>query len=171
MPRHRIRPTLSRTLFDDLPDGRQPPLRRPGHQPPLCQPPYGRQPLDQLTERAVRIGLRHPPPSPGFMAFSADERKQGANGADARGPSAPEKGQIGGRCASFGFSLCKRIIRCRCLVSWGGAKVATRARHWQGDLSSIQSSELLAANSMKAEARCAGSALQRSEWQAAGLGR
>src|ERR1700685_2623825 len=25
-----------------------------------CQPPYGCQPVDRLTERAVSIGLRHP---------------------------------------------------------------------------------------------------------------
>jgi hypothetical protein len=41
-------------------------------------------------------------------------RKLRAFRGDARGPSAPENAQMVSRCASLRFSLCGRVIRCRC---------------------------------------------------------
>src|ERR1700730_17090985 len=62
---------------------------------------------------AVRIHLA-PPTSLRFEAFSGEVRKLRACRGDAHGPSAPENAQMMSRCASLRFSLCGRVIRCRC---------------------------------------------------------
>ena len=84
-------------------------------QPPACQPPFKCQPVDD-PRRAVDIRLGHPPTSLRFEAFSGEVRKLRACRGDAREPSAPENAQMVSRCASLRFSLCGRVIRCRCLL-------------------------------------------------------
>jgi hypothetical protein len=64
---------------------------------------------------AVRIHPA-PPASLRFEAFSGEVRKPRACSGDAHGPSAPENAQMVSRCASVRFSLCGRVIRCRCLL-------------------------------------------------------
>src|ERR1700694_6047740 len=61
----------------------------------------------------VRIHLA-PPTSLRFEAFSGEVRKLRACRGDAHGASAPENAQMVSRCASLRFSLCGRVIRCRC---------------------------------------------------------
>jgi hypothetical protein len=55
-----------------------------------------------------------PPTSLRFEAFSGEVRKLHACRGDAHGPSAPENAQMVSRRASLRFSLCGRVIRCRC---------------------------------------------------------
>src|ERR1035437_290231 len=61
----------------------------------------------------VRIDCA-PPSSLRFEAFSGEVRKLRACSGDAQAPSAPEIGHMPSRGASLRFSLCGRVIRCRC---------------------------------------------------------
>ena len=49
-----------------------------------CQPPYGCQPVDGLTERAVRIALRHPPSRPSVFGHLGESIKIPAYARDSR---------------------------------------------------------------------------------------
>ena len=69
-----------------------------------------------LLQQAVS-GLRH---SPGEL------RKLRACSGNAHGPSAPENAQMGSRGASLRFSLCGRVIRCRCRL----LAFESRAMRW-----------------------------------------
>ena len=64
--------------------------------------------------RAVRIRLHHPPTSLRFEGFSWEVRKLRACSGDAHGPSAPESAHTSSRAPSLPYSLCGRVVRCRC---------------------------------------------------------
>ena len=76
-----------------------------------------------LSVPRVRI-LFAPPRSLKFEAFSGEVRKPRACSDDAHGPSAPEKTQMVSRCASLRFSLCGRVIRCRCRLLANASRVS-----------------------------------------------
>jgi hypothetical protein len=67
-------------------------------------------------QRMVSSGLGHPPTSLRFEAFSGDDRKKRACSGDAPAPPAPERAHMWSHAASLRFSLCGRVIRCRCLL-------------------------------------------------------
>ncbi len=72
-------------------------------------------PIAALAAPGVRIHPA-PPTSLMFEAFSAKMRETRAYRGDVCEPSAPENAQMVSRCASLRFSLCGRVIRCRCLL-------------------------------------------------------
>jgi hypothetical protein len=59
--------------------------------------------IREMMQRAVRIRLRHPPPSLRFEGFSVEVRKLRACSGDVHGPSAPENAQTVSRAASLRF--------------------------------------------------------------------
>src|ERR1700737_747429 len=84
----------------------------------------------QKSVPGVRIHLATPT-SLRFEAFSGEVRKLHACRGDAHGPSAPENAQMVSRRASLRFSLCGRVIRCRCPLlanaTFGQGKPISRA--------------------------------------------
>jgi hypothetical protein len=76
------------------------------------------------TEPRVRIQSA-PPASLRFEAFSGKVRKPRACRGDAHGPSAPENAQMVNRVRSLRFSLCRRVIRCRCRCLANAASAAS----------------------------------------------
>jgi hypothetical protein len=71
------------------------------------------RPYKLSRHRGVRI-RPSPPNSLRFEAFSGEVRKLRACSGDAHAPSAPESAHMPSRGASLRFSLCGRVIRCRC---------------------------------------------------------
>ncbi len=71
--------------------------------------------VEHLAALGVRIHFA-PPTSLRFEAFSGEVHKLRACSGDAHAPSAPESAHMASRAASLRFSLCGRVIRCRCLL-------------------------------------------------------